>query len=618
MIFGPQFIHISSSSSSGGTGAAVSYDSFSIPSGTNNTGWYVVEFNSKLYSYGTTDSEVHESSDGGNTWSFKYHMQYNLNNIIPVVENNRVLYIDGGGSNNVLKSWDGSSNSGTTISTGLTSGQIEYFGKVDGYYYYSNFAGPLYRTSDTTLTSGWSQVSGIATANEIMESGGTIIAVHPIYGIRRTATDWSTGSSPSINVGAPWSIATDGNGNWITGSQGGSAYSTDDGVTWAYNYNMHSAESGTGANTNSFILSNSIKFIGDKFFWINAWDDELVSNADPFQDHISTNTNSRVYQFPGEAIYMSLVGNDKMFVSGQDANGTWGIYKFNITGLPAQSQTVSASDAVPTFGNRTDSDINFQSNEHTTPAESKRLWNLGNNQITSSLQFYPDTYTGVAGQTTLSSGVVLYGDTTFTTLAYDTSYYPREKRNTYAYYAINSGATNQYGQNPASIDYWVKIDTATSTIVHVYADADVTANTLKDVTSNLWQGGTIGTNGAFFFGDGNTSHTAYTGALNANISNQDYGYQLYVDSEDKYPKVGDRTYITATSQDSGIWGGGVGSWFPFLVEGTTSSDSVSYAIQLDYASYDGSNISTTSPGASNNLFITEIRDSNGNIVTQIT
>jgi|SaaInl0LU_22_DNA_1037365.scaffolds.fasta_scaffold02329_3 hypothetical protein len=624
MIFGPQFIHISSSSNGGGGGAVitVSYDSFAIPSGTSNTGWYVVEFNSKLYSYGITDSEVHESSDGGATWSFKYHMQYNLNaSIIPVVESNRVLYIDGGSSSNVLKSWDGSSSTGTTISTGLTSGQIVYFGKVDGYYYYSNWGGPIYRTSDTTLTSGWSQVSGITTAIEIAESGGTIVAVDPTYGIRRTADDWSTVSSPSINAGAPWAIATDGNGNWITGSQGRSVYSTDDGITWASNYNMHSAESGTNPNTNSFILPNSIKFIGDKFFWVNPWDDELVSNANPFQDHISTNTNSRVYQFPGEANYMSLVGNDKMFVSGQDTNGNWGLYKFNITGLPpgpAPSQTVSTPNAVPTFGVKTDSDINFQSNEHTTPAESKRLWNLGNNQITSSFQFYPDTYTGVAGQTVLSAGVVLYGDSAFSVLAYDNSFFPNEKRNTYVYYAINSGATNQYNQNPASIDYWVKVDTATSTIVHIYADADVTANTLKDVTSNVGTGGTVGTNGAFFFGDGNTTYSTYTGALNANISNQDYGYQLYIDSEDKYPKVGDRPYITATNQDSGIWGGGAGQWFPFLVEGTTSSGSVSYAIKMDYASWNGSNIATTSPGSSNNLFITEIRDTNGNSVAQIT
>lgn len=141
---------------------------------------------------------------------------------------------------------------------------------------------------------------------------------------------------------------------------------------------------------------------------------------------------------------------------------------------------------------------------------------------------------------------------------------------------------------------------------------------MKDVTSNVGTGGTVGTNGAIFFGDGNTSYSTYTGALNANISNQDYGYQLYIDSEDKYPKVGDRPYITATNQDSGIWGAGAGQWFPFLVEGTTSSGSVSYAIKMDYASWNGSNIATTTPGSSNNLFITEIRDTNGNSVTQIT
>ena len=618
MIFGPQFIHISSSSSGGGgTGTAVSYDSFAIPSGTNNTAWYVVEFNSKLYSYGLTDSEVHESSDVGATWSFKYHMQYNLNaGIIPVVESNRVLYIDGGGSNNVLKSWDGSSSTGTTINTGLTSGQISYFGKVDGYYYYSNFGGPLYRTSDTTLTSGWSQVTGPTTAKEILESGGTIVTVDPTYGIRRTADDWSTYQSPSISVGAPWSIATDGNGNWITGSQGTSVYSTDDGVTWATNYQMHSTESGTAYWNNNFIPPNGIKFIGDKFFWINPWDDELVSNANPFQSHYNngnfTNTNSRVYQFPGEINYMSLVGNDKMFISGQDANGNYGLYKFNITGLPyvpGQSQTVTPASSGSFFAMQSNN-VRFQSNEHTTPAESKRLWNLGNNQVQVSYQWYIDT-------ANIEAGTKLYVSSSLTNLAMGSSGWPVETRNTYGYYLINSNASNQYGSNPASVDYWVKVDTATSTILHVYKDADVTANTLKDLTSNVGSGGTVGTNGAIFFGDGNTGYSTYQGALGANISNQDYAYQIYTDAEDKYPKPKDRTYLTTNATSSLIWGGGAGKWYPFLLEGTTSSNIVSYAIQFDYASHDGSNIATTSPGSSNSIFITDIKDSNGNSITEI-
>ena len=619
MIFGPQFIHISSSSGGGGgAGATVSYDSFAIPSGTNNTGWYVIEFNSKLYSYGVTDSEVHESSDGGATWSFKYHMQYNLNaGIIPVVESNRVLYIDGGSSSNVLKSWDGSSSTGTTISTGLTSGQINYFGKVDGYYYYSNFGGPLYRTSDTTLTSGWSQVSGVTTAREIVESGGTIVAVDPTYGIRRTANDWSTVSSPG-SAGAPWSIATDGNGNWITGSQSTSLYSTDDGVTWATNYQMHSTESGTPYNNNNFILPNGIKFIGDKFFWMNPWDDELVSNANPFQSHYNngnfTNTNSRVYQFPGEANYMSLVGNDKMFVSGQDANGTWGLYKFNITGIPA-SQTVTPASSQAILGYKTNgtssNSINFQSNEHTTPAESKRLWSLGDNIISGLFGFYPDT-------ANLEVGTVLYADSGLTQLAYSNMGWPTETRNTYAYYIINSNASNQYLQNPASVDYWVKVDTATSTILYIYTDAEITANTLKNHTSNIGTGGTIGPNGAFFFQNGAQSgYSTYADALNVNLSGQDNGYTIYTDAEDKYPKLGDRPYVSTSTSQTGMWGYSR-SWHPFLLEGTTSSGSVQYAVKFDYASYDGSNIATTSPGPSNNLFITEIRDSNGNSVTQIT
>lgn len=281
----------------------------------------------------------------------------------------------------------------------------------------------------------------------------------------------------------------------------------------------------------------------------------------------------------------------------------------NVT--PAPSQTVTPASSGALFGFQTDSDLKFQSNEHTTPAESKRLWNLGNNTITGLYQFYPDT-------ANLAAGTKLYVDYANTSLAYDVNQYPNDTRNSYAYYIINSNASNQWNQNPASVDYWVKVDTSNSTIVYIYTDASVTANTLKDVTSNVGSGGTVGTNGAFFFGDGNTGYSTYQGALGANISNQDYGYQLYVDSEDKYPKIGDRTYVTTTNKDSGIWGGSAGYWFPFLLEGTTSSGSVQYAVQVNYASYNGSNIATTSPGSSNNLFITDIKDTNGNSVTQIT
>jgi hypothetical protein len=173
-----------------------------------------------------------------------------------------------------------------------------------------------------------------------------------------------------------------------------------------------------------------------------------------------------------------------------------------------------------------------------------------------------------------------------------------------------------YGTNPTphANDYWVTVNTTTSTVEALYTYSEVTENTLKDVTCPFSSGGTVGVNGAFFL-DG-SGYGTYTDAINANISTGANGDTLYCDAENKYPKVGDRTYQTLTSTTSDSSNAYQRAWVPFLLEGTTSSGSVQYAVKFDYASYNGTN-SDTAPSLTNSYFITEIRDSNGNSITEI-
>jgi hypothetical protein len=637
MIFGPQFIHISSSSNGGGPGSGPEVVTPAILS-------LVKKLGNKLFAT-SADGNIYESADNGATWSNVSAVSTTLHSQHTYSVNEESARLSFSDTSLDLVTFDGTNNV-STVNFTPSSNALQFLKKIGSRYYASesNSGGnALYYTTDSTFATGWTSL-GVGTATyEIAQGNGVEISDNGSLVYRSTdgfAT--STAIYGFVNTSAP-QLITDDNDNWIRlGDSNVARISTDNGVNWTDKYIIEAGGSypsdiihaKADTSGNAFYYDGNFYFMNTNYS--NNWTPPNRAYKLPVSELSNTYPEATVlYDFnvssnPSLSSYTSIVPlyisytNNYAYISAYDTDQLGTItpllFSFQLSQNYYQSYSITLPSNVllPTFGVKTDSDINFQSNEHTTPAESKRLWNLGNNQITSSFQFYPDTYTGVAGQTVLSAGVVLYGNSAFSVLAYDNSYYPNEKRNTYVYYAINSGATNQYNQNPASIDYWVKVDTATSTIVHVYADADVTANILKDVTSNVGTGGTVGTNGAFFFGDGNTGYSTYQGALGANISNQDYGYQLYIDSEDKYPKVGDRPYITATNQDSGIWGGGAGQWFPFLVEGTTSSGSVSYAIKMDYASWNGSNISTTSPGASNNLFITEIRDTNGNSVTQIT
>tara|TARA_B100000212_G_scaffold45503_1_gene29388 strand:- start:8456 stop:10339 length:1884 start_codon:yes stop_codon:yes gene_type:complete len=627
MIFGPQFIHISSSSG-GGSGSGPEVVTPAILG-------LVKKLGNKLFAT-SADGNIYESADNGATWSNVSAVSTTLHSQHTYSVNEESARLSFSDTSLDLVTFDGTNNV-STVNFTTSSNALQFLKKIGSRYYASESisgGNALYYTTDSTFATGWTSL-GTGTAShwieqgngvEIRDNGGTVYRSTDGFATSTTIYGFAATTAPQL--------ITDNNDNWIRLGGGNTArISTDNGVNWTNKYIIEAGGSYPGdiIQAKADTSGNAFYYDGNFYFMNTNYSNNYTPPNRAYKLPVSELSNTYpeatvLYDFnvssnPALSSYTSIIPlyisytNNYAYISAYD-NDQLGtitplLFSFQLSQNYYQSYSITPASSGAIFGYKTDSDLQFQSNEHTTPAESKRLWNLGNNTITALYQFYPDT-------ANLAAGTTLYTDYANTSLIYDVNQYPYDTRNSYAYYIINSNASNQWNVNPASVDYWVKVDTATSTILHIYADADVTANTLKDVTSNVGSGGTVGTNGAIFFGDGNTGYSTYQGALGANISNQDYGYQIYVDSEDKYPKLGDRTYLTTTNKASQIWGGNAGYWYPFLLEGTTSSGSVQYAVQIDYASYNGSNIATTSPGASNNLFITDIKDSNGNSVTQIT
>lgn len=413
-------------------------------------------------------------------------------------------------------------------------------------------------------------------------------------------------------------IATDNNDNWVLAGSGNKYYySTNDGATWTQATPSYNPVGATNWN------SNDVLYLNGK--WLMIRENESAGGNDP-SELISTSTpwissswileeNNFVSNITETRLRGMKPAGQNLILTGE--RGYFTYYK-----IPIIVNVINtSSNYTVLYGGYKDSNgthIDTQSNEHTTPAESKRLRNL----LTGQLAFGSGQPIGIGAYmdtTNLEVGTKLYGSSShgnnpaylyFTMSAFG------DIRNTYAHYTINSDASMVYGTDPTphANDYWVTVNTTTSTVEALYTYSEVTENTLKDVTCPFSSGGTVGVNGAFFL-DG-SGYSTYTDALNANISTGANGDTLYCDAENKYPKIGDRTYQTLTSTTSDSSNAYQRAWVPFLLEGTTSSGSVQYAVKFDYASYDGTN-SSTAPSLTNSYFITEIRDSNGNSVTEI-
>jgi hypothetical protein len=233
---------------------------------------YMGEFNSKLYAFPSNNARILESTDSGSTWSNSAA----LNNVAvqsrPVIESNRVLFIDGTSSSNQVESWDGTSTSTTAPVSGTSSlSQIGLFQKIGNYYYINDYAGPLERS--TSLSSGWSTAYNTGRHTFITESNGTFVwgGRSGFNGI--TKDDFVTVSAPFSSTFWMDAMATDGGGNWLGSGQNQAIYSTDNGVTWG---SIALKATGDTGQINTSYESNILN-IGNKFVYLDRGNKKLLS-----------------------------------------------------------------------------------------------------------------------------------------------------------------------------------------------------------------------------------------------------------------------------------------------------------------------------------------------------
>lgn len=246
--------------------------------------------------------------------------------------------------------------------------------------------------------------------------------------------------------------------------------------------------------------------------------------------------------------------------------------------------------------------IIFTSSNQTTPVEAKRLYLEASNtsdDVSTSLQVY---FTG-----SLQVGTVLYsnsGKTTTLASTWGNTY----MTNDYVQFAMLPDGSNWFnlsGSDPVNF-YWISMQKSNSTVTAITENANVTTNVLKNVGTDT-NGSPNSSYGGFVLN--NTAYGSYTAALAADLSSA-LVLGVFYDGPGSYPKKFDRTYVSNTSVQSGIWGG-IG-WHPFTKTGSV----IDYAVNFGYASYNGASVGALPTNG--DLWINEIRNSSGNEVTEIT
>ena len=287
---------------------------------------YMAQFNGNLYAFPSNNSRIRVSTDSGSTWG----VSAALNNVAvqrrPVIESNRMLFIDGTSSNNHIESWDGISTTTTRPVSGTSSlSQISLFEKIGNYYYINDYAGPLERS--TSLSSGWTNIYNSGRHTFITESGGTFI-----WGGRSGFNGITT--DDFANVSAVFSsndwmdaMATDGNNNWVGAGQYHMKYSTDDGSTWN---NIALRASGDTAQINTTYESNILN-IGNKFVYLDRGNKKLLSistslSATPTVTVIKDLTDNNAISNP---LAISKIGN-KLYLTDY-YNSQFGYHEFTIS-----------------------------------------------------------------------------------------------------------------------------------------------------------------------------------------------------------------------------------------------------------------------------------------------
>ena len=254
-------------------------------------------------------------------------------------------------------------------------------------------------------------------------------------------------------------------------------------------------------------------------------------------------------------------------------------------------------------------DLIITSSNNQTPVEAKRLYTTSESPDIST-----DLYAYFSGS--LQVGTVLYSSSSQAT-TFASAYTSGYMTNDYAQFAMKPDGSAWGGSQPdPSNFYWITLQKSNSTVTAITENANVTTNVLKDVTTNT-SGLPNSSYGGFVlrypFNGG--EYTSYTAALAASLTSSD-NLAAFYDGPGNYPKIYDRLYLSNTGQFS-FWAsihGGQTGWYPF----TKTGSSIDYAVQMGYASTSGANSSTLPRAQSSDLWISEIRNSSGNIVTEIT
>ena len=284
---------------------------------------FMAEFNNNLYAFPNNNTRIKVSTDSGSTWNnspLTTNVAVGLSP--PVVESNKILFINGGASNNYVAQWDGTNSISSPVSGTSSLAQIGLFQKIGNYYYINDYGGPLERS--TSLGSGWSNISNTGRHRFITESGGTFIwgGRTGFNGITKDNFNNVT-SAFSSNI---WmdAMATDGNGNWVGADQNQMLYSTDDGDNWN---NIELRSSGDTLQIN-IEYSTNILNIGNKFVYLDKGNKKLLSistslSANPTVTVEKDFTDSSATRFP---IAINKIG-DALYVT----DAFYGYHKFDLT-----------------------------------------------------------------------------------------------------------------------------------------------------------------------------------------------------------------------------------------------------------------------------------------------
>jgi len=288
------------------------------------------------------------------------------------------------------------------------------------------------------------------------------------------------------------------------------------------------------------------------------------------------------------------------------------------------NQSISISDPNNLIGypkgvytSNLSNDLRYNS-MHETPNEVKRLMEYCYSQVSTNSAFgigYLLIFRDSQGNSVSSPDVgdFIYGQNGSNVGLFTSVWSDFPKSHDYVYIAMKYDGSVAYNENidPTQDDFvWIKIDGTTSEILGLWSNTNVTTNVLVDISTPSGQQ-YLGDYGALLYPTSDTGtiltpYTNYQDALDQSLTYSFTGNIYYAhDGQNGYPETYDKIFTSSTVPYRTYQSPG---WYPYVTD--IFSTSPDYAVLI-------SNIVDT-PADNNNSWITEIRDSNGNIVNQIT